>query len=132
MSSIKAFPALKRLYLRLYTIDKNIVFSDIITFELFKGLSKLTHLTLCFNYSHYIPIEFKDIDIYLPNLQYLVIEHRINLNREVTQMADILSRLSKLKTLKLQNNSRLNNNEIEVIFREKCKKLQTFAINYKL
>ena len=133
LSSIKAFPALKRLCFRLYTIDNNIVFSDKFTFELFKGLSNLSHLTLCFNYSDYFLIELKDIDINLPNLQYLVLENMINLNgEEVTQMADILSRLSKLKTIKLQMDSELNDNEIEVIFRQKCRKLRTFEINYKL
>ena len=68
LTSIKAFPALKRLYLRLYSDSDNNLFSDIFTFETFKGLSNLTHLTFWFNYSSYFLIDFKDIDIYLPNL----------------------------------------------------------------
>ena len=85
-------------------------------------------------YSGYFLFEgMKDIVIYLPNLQYLVLENRFAPNRdEMTQMADILSRLSKLKTLKLEIYSKLNDNEIEVIFRQKCKKLQTFEINSNL
>ena len=129
LSSIKAFPALKRLELRLYANFNN-VFNDNFSFEAFKGLSNLTHLTL---YTNYFLFGLKDIDIYLPNLQYLVLENRFTLKRkEVLQFIYNLSRLSKLKTLKLQINSKLKNNEIEVIFRELCKNLQTVQINSKL
>ena len=129
LSSIKAFPALKRLNLNLKEYFRKKVVKDSFSFEAFKGLSNITHLTLNFNFVKFKEMTFKDIDINLPNLQYLLIYIEFDSNREeVTEMADILSRLSKLKTLKLRISSYLNNNEIEVIFREKCKKLQTFKI----
>ena len=113
LSPFEAFPALKRLNLRLS--GHLYKFS----FEAFKGLSKITHLTL----RGYFDVKsFKDIDINLPNLQCLVIESSFNLNREeVTQMADILSRLSKLFTLKLYISSDLKKKEIVSEFRKKCK-----------
>ena len=122
--SIKAFPALKRLCLKMFR--RNYIFS----FEAFKGLSNITHLTVFCNYLLFKEKTLKDIDIILPNLQYLVFVNHFILNREeVTQMADILSRLSKLKSLKFQILKQLDYNEIEVMFREKCKNLQTFKIN---
>ena len=126
LSPFEAFPALKRLYLRL-SGDLN-AFS----FEAFKGLSKLTHLTLRFGWgSKFKESILKDIDINLPNLQYLVIENRFDLNREeVTQMTDILSRLSKLYTLKLDLRLELKNMQILSELREKCKNLRNFETGY--
>ena len=131
LSSIKAFRALKRLNLRLFESESDLnVFNDIFSIEAFKGLSNITHLTLYSDLGSFKETTLKDIDINLPNLQYLVIETPFKLTpEEVTQMADILSRLSKLKTLKLLIDSDLNNDEIEVQFLEKCKKLQNFDIN---
>ena len=132
LTSIKAFPALKRLLLRLTAdFDNKNALNYKFSFEVFEGLSNLTHLTLGFGYC--ISFLFEDINNYLPNLQYLVIKNRFNLNREVmTQLADNLSRLSKLKTLKLIISSKLNINEIKVIFHKKCQKLKAFKIiNYK-
>ena len=110
-------------------IDKNNdnSFNDRFFFEAFKELSNLTHFTL---YSNYFLFEaIKDIDIYLPNLQYIVLENRFTPNREeVTQMAGILSRLSKLKTLKLDVYSKLNDNEIENAF--VVKPLKPFFIHF--
>ena len=128
LSPFESFSALKRLELRLYgNIGE-------FSFEAFKGLSNITHLTLRFGWTSKLKMSsLKDIDINLPKLQYLEIENRFILNREeVTQMADILSRLSRLQTLKLQIISKLKNNEIDVLFREKCINLQTFLTNYSL
>ena len=139
LSSIKAFPALKRFNLKMFAFDVNfchhLLCKDMFSFEAFKGLSNITHLTLYCDFLLFKEKSLKDIDIILPNLQYLVIDNRLNLNREeVTQMADILSRLSKLKIFKFQIFpifNHMNNNEMGIIFREKCKKLQTFEINPK-
>ena len=127
LSPFEALPTLKRLYLsiqgRFHVLHDKKIFS----FEAIKGLSNITHLTLEFDFVILKEMSLKDIDNNLPNLQYLVIDNYFSLNqKEVTQLADILSRLSKLKTLKLRIDSELNENEIEVIFREKCQKLQTF------
>ena len=70
LSAIKAFPALKRLDLRLYgKFDSNVI-KDLFSF---KGLSNITHLTLCWNSTLKVSI-LKDIDINLPNIQYLFLE----------------------------------------------------------
>ena len=131
LSSIKAFPALKRFYLRLFgKLDTNL-YKNIFSIEAFKGLSNITHLTLYLVISVEGIEYFKDIDINLPNIQYLIIENSIKLNREeVTQMADMLSRLSRLHTFKIRIISKLNKNEIEEIFFEKCKRLRTLDITY--
>ena len=47
---------------------------------------------------------------------------------EVTQMGDILSRLSRLQTLKLTFSENIDYNEIEVKIREKCRKIRTIDI----
>ena len=140
LSSIKAFTALKRLCLRLKGNFSGIIFddtfNDIFSFEAFKGLSDITHLTLDFDSVIFKESTLKDIDINLPNIQYLVLENRFTLNgEEMTQMADILSRLSRLQAFKLRVMSKLNNNEIRVIFDKSCKKLRklrTFKINHYL
>ena len=96
-SSIKSFPALKILGLRLYG-KKYINFS----FETLKEFSDITHLTLDIGFITFNVSTLNQIHNYLPNLQYLVIDNWFNLNREeVTQMADILRPLSRLRTIKL-------------------------------
>ena len=124
-SSIKAFPALKRLYLRFCAnFDRN-VFNDLFSFEAFKGLSNITQLTLYFHSVTFKETTLKDIDINLPNLQYLVLENSFRLDREgVTQMADILSRLSRLQTLKLRFKSGVDYKPIEEQITEKCRKIK--------
>ena len=72
LSAIKAFPALNRLYLRLCgDLDRN-EFNNF-SFEAFKGLSNITHLTLYCDSVILNEKKLKDIDIYLPNIQYLEI-----------------------------------------------------------
>ena len=104
-SSFVAFPALKRLHLSLSFNDlPDFDLDEFESFEAFKGLSNITHLTLrliCY-WDLFLKIWhiLKDIDIYLPKLQYLEIADSFKLTaEEVTQMADILSRLSRLQTL---------------------------------
>ena len=71
LSPFEAFPSLKRLSLRLYG---NL---DIFSFEAFKGLSDITHLTLLFGWGSELKESIlKDIDINLPNLQYLAIQNK--------------------------------------------------------
>ena len=125
LSSIKAFPALKRLGLRLYCGY------HIFPFESFEGLSNITHLTLYFKSIIPKVSFFNEIVINLPNLQYLAIDdcmYILNL-KEVTKTADILSRLSKLKYLRLHVYSNLGERKIKEIYRENCKNLLTSKIN---
>ena len=133
LSPFESFPVLKRLCLTLYWNEvQNFNLNQLFSFEAFKGLSNITHLTLDFSvFSHIIRIRaniLKDIGIYLPKLQYLNIRNTFETTpEEVTQMADILSRLSRLQTLKLNFNKRkIYFKEIEVKIRENCKKFRKF------
>ena len=96
------------------------------SFELFKGFSNITHLTLYLDWRQYLKESIlKDIDINLPKLQSLKIETQFDTTpEEVTQMADILSRLSKLQKLKLIFKDSVNYEPFEDKITEKCKKNQ--------
>ena len=134
LSPFKALPALKRLYL---TFDchliQNFHINQFLSFEAFKDLSNITHLTLRFK-DELLVIEeniLTDIDIILPKLQYLRIVNRFHTTpEEVTQMADILSRLSRLQTLKLAFSEGIDYNEIEEKIGENCRKIQTIDIQF--
>ena len=92
---------------------------------------KITHLSFLLSFVINLNF-FKDIDIIFPKLQYLQIIAEIKATpEEVTQMADILSRLSRLQTLKLVINKKVNYKEIEVKIREKCRKIRTIDIQNK-
>ena len=108
LSQFKAFPELKRLNLRFSFLDNNnnnyvIDVNQLFSFELFKVLSNITHLTLCFEGKE-ISNEsiFREIFIYLPKLQYLEILDPLNFtSKGDKELADILSLLECLETLKL-------------------------------
>ena len=129
-SQLKAFPALKRLNLRLRSAN-NVNVYQLFSFELFKGFSNITHLSLCFNWRKILKESIlKEIDIHLPKLQYLQIEYRFNSTpEEVTQMADILSRLSRLETLKMKFKSGVDFKPIEEEITKKCRKIRKIQIS---
>ena len=124
-----AFRQLKRLSLN-FIIHKDFDINELFSFEAFKGLSNITHLTL--DFADYLSLNFfKDIDIFLPKLQCLYFEDVINATpEEVTQIADILSRLSRLQTLKLLINKKVDYKEIEVKIREKCRKIRSIDLKH--
>ena len=176
LSKLKAFPALKRLNLRLTTnslwirrvLLKQSVFPNdessdtsssedyvtfssdssedrmstgqdmnidqyfsLFSFKLFKGFSNITHLKLCFGWKRLTLKEskLKDIDINLPNLRYLEIKYPFDTTPlGMTQMADILSRLSRLETLKLKFKSGVDLKPIEEQITEKCRKIKEIKI----
>ena len=152
LSQLKAFPALKRLNLWFYFVYKenqdNIDVNQLFSFELFKGLSNITHLSLHFNlYLNYrlnakmlkhtnIYLRqtlkeciLKEIDINLPKLQYLEIVKKFDTTpEELKQMADILSRLSRLESLKLKFKSGVDFKPIEEQITEKCRKIKKVEI----
>ena len=135
LSHFKAFPALKRLKLWFrfvnYEDEDNIDVNQLFSFELFKGFENITHLTLCFILRQTLKESiFKEIDINLPKLQYLEIKyHTFDTTPEgVTQMADILSRLSRLETLKLKFKSGVDLKPIEEQITEKCRKIRKIKI----
>ena len=144
LPELKAFPALKILqiltdihYWRIEGIPigyKKFYFSKLFTFEAFKGLSNITHLTLCLNLWEYSDKKLnekllKDIDINLPNLQYLRIIDNFKTTPEgVTQMADILSRLSRLETLELFCKSGVDFKPIEEQITKMCRKIKEIEI----
>ena len=136
LSQFKAFPALKRLTLNVNNQDKLYIdVNQMFSFELFKDLSDITHLTLTsrgLNCGKTLKESIlKEIDINLPKLQYLEIENRFDTTPEgVTQMADILSRLSSLETLKLRfkPDFKLDLKRIEEQITEKCEKIRKIQL----
>ena len=132
LSHLKAFLALKRLNLWL-DLDNNIDVNQLFSLDLFKGFSNITHLTLGFGGKHIFKYWiFSDIDINLPKLQYLEIINIFDISsEEVTQMADILSRLSRLETLKLKFKSGVDFKPIEEQMTEKCRKIKEIKLFYK-
>ena len=145
LSELKAFPALKRLNLCLCffnmknanneedsdseDIEQDIDVNQLFSFELFKGFSNITHLTLNFYEKPLNESILKEIDINLPKLQYLIITDSFDTTpKGVTQMADILSRLSRLETLKLKFKSGVDFKLIEEQINKKCRKIKTIEI----
>ena len=71
----------------------------------------------------------KDIDIHLPKLQYLEIAYMFDTTPEgVTQMADILSRLSRLQTIQLEFKSGVDFKIIEEQITKKCRKIRKIQL----
>ena len=140
LSQLKAFPALKRLNLEFYSLYNISIFmkrdedfidvNQLFSFELFKGFANITHLTLCFRRTEILKESIlKEIDINLLNLQYLEIDKGFDSTLEgVQQMAEILSRLSRLETLKLKFKSGVDFKPIEEKITEKCRKIKTIKI----
>ena len=146
-SQLKAFPALKRLNLCLnfiiYEADEDDIdmwlYSDIqpndvnhlFSFELFRGLSNITHLTLSFDSRQYLKeLILKDIDINLPKLQYLKIEDQFDTTPEgVQQMADIVSRLSRLQKIQLKFKTPIDYKRFEEQITEKCRKIKEIKLS---
>ena len=134
---LKSFPALKRLILYPQILnfnnqfEKYFDFNQIFSFELFKGFSNITHLILWFHLRSTLKESIlKDIDINLPKLQNLKIINQFDTTPEgVTQMADIMSRLSRLETLKLNFKSGVDFKPIEEQITEKCRKIRTIQLN---
>ena len=134
LSQMITFPALKRLKLRFDLIynegEDNIEFS-VFSFELFKGFSNITHLSLYINRRLTLKESIlKDIDINLPNLQYLEIDYPFDTTPEgVTQMADILSRLSRLQTIRFIFFFGINFKPFEEQITKNCRKIRKIKIN---
>ena len=105
---LKLFSELKRLNLWLnfdHNEDEdNIDVNQLFSFELFKGFSNISHLTISFDLKTNLKDSIlKEIDINLPKLQYLEIKDKFETTPEgVKQMADIFSRLSRLETLEIE------------------------------
>ena len=121
MSSLKAFPHLKRLDIGLI-LKTGLAFDKIFSFKHFP--QQLTHLSLDFMEHPINASVLKEIDIYLPKLQYLFIRPKILTDEEgMTQMSDILSRLSFLQTIDLRLNY-ANSELMDEKINEKCRKIQ--------
>ena len=141
-SQLKAFPALKRLKLCLYyntnNHEYNLNVNQLFSFDLFKDFSNITHLTLSFGLRGWSFCQllkkfyFKKIEINLPKLQYLEIKDLIDTTPEgVKQMAEILSRLSRLETLKLKVKCGVDlNKKIKEQISKKCRKIREMKIKF--
>ena len=136
LSHLKAFSALKRLKLFLFLVNNNgqdnIDVNRLFSFKSFQGFSNMTHLRLCFILRQKFEIwALKGIDINLPKLQYLEIKNTFDITPEgVTEMADILSRLSRLETLKLKLSFKtdVNYDPIEEQITKQCRKIRKIEI----
>ena len=127
LSQLKAFPALKTL--KLWADYPLIDFT--FSFKRFKGFSNITHLSLYLNLCNQSKNEemLKQIDINLPKLKYLEIRDIFDTTPEgVHQIADILSRLSRLETLKLKFEFGVDFKPIEEQITKKCTKIKEIDI----
>ena len=127
---LKAFPELKRLDLVLAFLkpQNKCEFS----FQAFRELSNITHLTLEFKVNQLNEKILTNIDIYLPKLQYLSIKCRIFTDEKgMTQMAVFLSRLSSLRTIVLRLNLGSDTQLMTTKIVEKCKKIRNIDISDK-
>ena len=70
----------------------------------------------------------KDIDIYLPKIQCLLILSPMTTVKEVTQMVDILSRLSRLEKFFLWFRSKTNCQSIREKIMEKCPRMKSLVL----
>ena len=133
---LKAFQALKRFNLWLNFINNeeeedDLDVNQLFSFELFKNFSNITHLNLFFSFKKHFLKEsiLKDIDINLPKLQYLKITNIFETTPEgVTQMGDILSRLSRLQTIQLRFRSGVDLKPIKEQITKKCTKIKEIKI----
>ena len=100
MSSLKAFPHLKRLNITL-KFSSGLEFDEIFSFKCFP--QQLTHLKLSLNSVPTLKWSLiEGLDIHLPKLLYLFIRYVFITDEEgVQRMADILSRLSSLQKINL-------------------------------
>ena len=127
---LTTFPSLKRLKICLkYETFLNLDIHQWFSFDLFKELPKITHLSLRFYGKRVNESVLKDIDIYLPNLQYLEIISSFKGTPEgLTQMTDILSRLSRLQTIKVRFHNQVDYKPIRAMFIEKCVKIKIITL----
>ena len=139
LSKLNAFPSLRRLNLWFhidYEDGDNIDVNQLFSFELFKGFENITHLSLRFVWKKSLKVSIlNEIDNNLPNLQYLYIRSEYSNQNyfettadEATQMADILSRLSRLETLKLSFEYGFDYKPFKDIIIEKCRKIRKIQI----
>ena len=127
---LKAFPALKRLN---FGLDTGTDINQWFSFELFKDFpQQLTHLSLNLFNRPLNESLIKGIDIYLPKIQDLYIWCPLKTNTEgLTQMADILSRLSGLQTFVLWCDPEVDHKPMEDMIIEKCVKIKTIILYNK-
>ena len=140
LSPLKAFKGLKRMKL-VFNLDIDYDSDDMETedinsnfsFEAFKEFPNITHLSLRFNdYPTLNERVLKDIDIHLPKLQYLKMSDTFDTTPDgTTQMADTLSRLSRLETIKLKLKNEDVYQRIEEQISEKCRKIRTIDIKLR-
>ena len=126
MSSLKTFPHLKRLDIIL-EFKSGLEFDKLFSFKGFP--QQLTHLSLDIKFEHILnETHFKDIDIYLPKLQFLCIKSQIITDEKgVTQMAGILSGLSFLQSIDLWLTSYPNSELMTAKIIEKCRKIRKIS-----
>ena len=124
---LEAFPSLKRLDINFKDRTCFQTTNQWFSFELFKGFpQQLTHLDLRFCGHQTNASIHKDIDIYLPKLQYLSFHSPVKIDQKgMTQMATILSRLSRLQTIRVKFDREVDYQPMKAMIIEKCPKIKT-------
>ena len=127
---LKAFPALKRLYIMWRDATGLQSSNQWFSFELFEGFpQQLTHLFLVFYDKPLNESVLKDIDIYLPKLQELSFYSLTTDLKGMTQMAHIMSRLSSLQTIKMWFKPEVDYQPMKALIIEKCLKIKTIELS---
>ena len=130
MSSLKAFPYLKRLDIRL-GFDSGLEFDKMFSLKNFP--QQLTHLSLRFDFEHTLnESHFKDLDIYLRKLQFLRYRSKVSTHKKgVRKIGYILSRLSRLETINLWFDLKVDCQPIREKIIQKCRKIRKIEICIK-
>ena len=133
-SILKAFPELKRLDLQLRYTGNHCLIRRVF-FEVLKGLSNITHLAIgwyCGRNLVHFNHNFLEENVFSPQLRYLGIENKLETEGE-KELPDILSRLSRLESIKIDVKNSVFDykpQQIEEEIRKKCKNIRTIKINY--
>ena len=122
-SSLRRFKQLRKLRLSLFNDnnDMKTQFLELFSCSALKGLEKLTYFYLRLNTVAIDEKILTDIDVNLPNLQYLRLDHAIN---HTEWSADILSRLTKLQSIYFSPKNESFRKLMEEKLIQNCRKIE--------
>ena len=128
LSILKQFKRLKRLDLRLYyiSLSERVSYYPI---KYFNGFEGLTHFSFELGYFHNPMVEtfLEDIDIIFPKLEYFTINYPFIASEWTAQM---LSKISSLKTIELRIENFKIIPQIERQLTNNCKHFSKFSLIY--
>ena len=121
LSSLKQFKRLRKLEISVYN---NNVFND----QSFKGLEQLTHLTIRFSEKNIGEPLLTNIIDNVPNLKHLSIDIRGRYFKATENTAELLCRLSKLKSISMN----IEEESIRRLIETKLIKICKYIINFQI